>query len=107
MKKIISILFCISSLFLTNSCMASQFGDTIALICATTTSSLKLKMTSSQLEEWEKGGITGQASDVKGTYYFQQQSPDSGMCYLIARSNGIYVKIYRERDKRDILNFEA
>lgn len=105
MKKIVTILFCLGSLFLTNSCMASPFGDKIALICASGTSdTLKLKMTPSEIAEWEKTGITGQASD-QGTYYFQQQDTSRGVCYLIGNSKSIYVPIHRFPTMRDTLIF--
>lgn len=105
MKKIVTILFCLCSLFLTNYCVASQFGDKIALICASgTTSTVKLKMTSSEIEEWQKGGIAGQASD-QGTYYFQQKDTEDGNCFLIGKPNSIWIKVHRFPTMKDILVF--
>jgi hypothetical protein len=83
--------------------MASPFGEKIALICASgITSPLKLKMTPSEIEEWKKGGVTGQAS-YKNTYYFSQRSTDDGVCVVMPNSNSAWITV--QYDMSDILIF--
>lgn len=95
MKKIASALLCACTVII-NVCIASPFGNKIAMNCLNDKS--PLKMASSEILEWNKGGVTGDARSGNGAFHFRQVDSHGGNCFAMPSSNEVWIKIYRDGD---------